>query len=282
MNGIMRERISLIFVFLLVVFTANSQYYYKDILLARQNQENWKAFHDKKVREVSIQSIDANNEQTPDFTCVQKVTTDFRSIATFTKSANVPASTLTAFYDPSGRMIKTVDTSDTYRSTTEYTYNESGGINVMLNNSVQTDNQIITTEKHLWIYEAGSPTKMIKIKGETDSTVVSFVKDEKGNIVEEKPMRGGQSLPSVFYYYDNDGQLTDIVRYNQKAGRLLPDYVFEYNSGHLSSMLFVPNGSTDYQRWIYVYDANGLKTNETCYDKKRQVVVKIRYNYTLF
>jgi len=278
----MRERISLIFVFLLVVFSASSQYYYKDILLARQNQDNWKSYRDKKVREVSIQSIDATNEPTPDFTCVQKVTTDFRSIATFTKSANVPASTLTAYYDPSGKMIKTVDTSDTYKSTTEYMYNENGQISEMLNNSVQTDNQIITTEKHIWVYDAGSPKKMIKIKGETDSTVVSFIKDEKGNIVEEKPMRGGQSQPSVFYYYDGDGKLTDIVRYNQKAARLLPDYVFEYNSGRLSSMLFVPNGSTDYQRWIYVYDANGLKTNETCYDKKRQVVVKIRYSYSFF
>ncbi|HET7000655.1 MAG TPA: hypothetical protein VFI33_05090, partial [Puia sp.] len=255
---------------------------YKDILLSRQNQENWKAFHDKKVREVSIQSIDANNEQTPDFTCVQKVTSDFSSISTFTKSTNVPASTLTAFYDQSGKMVKTVDTSDTYKSTTDYTYNENGQVSLMLNNSVQTDNQIVTTERHVWTYDGTGLKKMIKIKGDTYSTWVSFVKDEKGNIVEEKPVRGGITLPSVYYYYDNDGRLTDIVRYNQKAGRLLPDYVFEYNSGRLSSMLFVPNGSSDYQRWIYVYDANGLKTNETCYDKKRQVVVKIRYSYTFF
>jgi hypothetical protein len=281
MIGMMRERISVLFVLLMLVFSANAQYYYKDILLAGQNQEKWKSFHDQKVREVSIQSIDANNEPTPDFICMQKVSPDFGSISTFTKSTNVPASTLTAFYDPSGKMVKTVDTSDTYKSTTEYGYNEKGEVSTMLNNSVETDNQIVTLEKHIWIYDAAGLKKMIKIKGETDSTTVTFVKDEKGNIVEEKPVRGGLSQPSVYYYYDNDGRLTDIVRYNQKAGRLLPDYVFEYNSGRLSSMLFVPNGSTDYQRWIYVYDANGLKTNETCYDKKRQVVVKIRYTYTL-
>src|SRR3954470_6674204 len=171
MNAAMREKISFVFVFLLVVVSGRSQYYYKDILLARQNQVNWKSFHDKKVREVSIQSIDVNNEPTPDFTCVQKVTSDFRSIATFTQAVKVPASTLTAYYDPSGRMVKTVDTSDTYKSTTEYTYNENGEISLMLNNSIQTDNQIITTEKHIWIYEGGSPKRMIKIKGETDSTV---------------------------------------------------------------------------------------------------------------
>src|ERR1700760_184981 len=175
----MRHRLSLLFILLLIFFTADAQYYYKDILLGRQNQENWKAFHDKKVREVSIQSIDANNEQTPDFTCIQKVASDFSSISTFTKSTNVPASTLTAYYDPSGKMVKTVDTSDTYKSTTEYTYNENGQVTVMLNNSVETDNQIVTTEKHLWIYDGPSLKKMVKIKGETDSTWVSFVKDEK-------------------------------------------------------------------------------------------------------
>src|SRR5579864_9089008 len=128
MNGTMRERISFIFVLLMVAFKADAQYYYKDILLSRQNQENWKSFHDMKVREVNIQSIDANNEQTPDFICLQKVTPDFASISTFTKSVNVPASTLTAYYDQTGRMIKTIDTSDTYKSTTEYTYNEKGEI----------------------------------------------------------------------------------------------------------------------------------------------------------
>jgi hypothetical protein len=135
MNGTMRERIFFIFVLLMVVFKADAQYYYKDVLLSRQNQENWKSFHNTRVREVNIQSIDANNEQTPDFICLQKVTPDFTSVSTFTKSANVPASTLTAFYDQTGRMIKTIDTSDTYRSTTEYTYNKCDA------ESVHTDRQ---------------------------------------------------------------------------------------------------------------------------------------------
>jgi len=277
----MRVRFPVILVFLLAAFSAKSQFYYKDIVLTRQNQDNWKSFRDQKVREVNIQSIDANNEMTPGFTCTQTISADFSTIATFTRSANTPPSTLTAFYDRSGHLIKTVDTSDTYSSTTEYMYNEKGDITVMQNNSVETDNHVSASEKHVWIYDGPVLKQMIKIKGETDTTTVNLIKDEKGNITEEKSVRNGHTLPSVYYYYDGEGRLTDIVRYSQRAGRLLPDYVFEYTGGRLSSMLFVPTGSTDYQKWIYDFNANGLKASETCYDKKKQVVVKINYTYSL-
>ena len=277
----MRVRISAIIAFLLVSTTIKSQYYYKDIVLTRQNQENWKSFRDQKVKEVAISSLDANNEMTPGFVCTQKISSDFSSISTITKSANTPESMLTTYYDRNGRLIKTVDTSDTYKSITEYAYNESGELSSLKNNSVQTDNQVNATEKHIWLYEGGQLKQMLKIKNETDTTYVNLVKDEKGNIIEEKPIRGRQTLPSIFYYYDNNGKLTDIVRYSQKAGRLLPDYVFEYKYDRISSMLFVPTGSNDYQKWIYNYDSNGLKSTETCYDKKRQVIVKINYTYSL-
>jgi YD repeat-containing protein len=277
----MSGRVPVVIFLLLTAHSAKNQYYYKDIALSRQNQENWKSLRDQKAREVDIVSIDANNQPTPGFICKQKISSDFSSISTFTKSADIPESTVTTYYSPNGRLVRTVDTSDTYKSTTEYSYNDAGELSSLLNNSVETDNHIVATEKHLWIYEGATLKQMIKIKGESDTTIVNLEKDEKGNIIEERPVRAGQKLPSIYYYYDNDGQLTDIVRYNQKAGRLLPDYVFEYNAGHISSMLFVPSGSTDYQKWIYSYNPNGLKESETCYDKKRQVVVKINYSYTL-
>ncbi len=275
----MAGRCFLILVFLITSLSSKSQYYYKDIILAQQNQSNWKLMRDHKIREANIVSLDANDEPTPGFICTQKISSDFSSISTYTKSVDIPESTVTSYYDPGGRLVMTVDTSDTFKSTTEYKYNDGGNISSLLNNSVETDNHITATEKHLWIYEGTVVKKMIKIKGETDTTIVNFEKDEKGNIVEEKPERAGQKLPSTYYYYDNEGRVTDIVRYNQKADRLLPDYIFEYNSGHISSMLFVPSGSTDYQKWIYSYNTNGLKESEICYDKKRQVVVKINYTY---
>jgi YD repeat-containing protein len=268
-----------ILVFLSSAISSKSQYYYKDIVLAQQNQSNLKLMRDHKIHEANIVSLDANDEPTPGFICTQKISSDFSSISTFTKSADIPESTVTSYYDAKGRLVKTVDTSDTFKSTTEYSYNEAGNISTLLNNSVETDNHIVASEKHLWIYEGTVIKQMMKIKGETDTTIVNFEKDEKGNIAEEKAERAGQKLPSIYYYYDNEGRLTDIVRYNQKAARLLPDYIFEYNSGQVTSMLLVPPGSTDYQKWIYSYNGNGLKESEICYDKKRQVIVKINYTY---
>jgi hypothetical protein len=268
-----------VFVLLLTVFSAKSQYYYKDIVLTRQNQDNWKSYHDRKVREVDIHSLDANDELTPGFICTLRISPDFSTITTFTKSNEITASTVQTFYDPHGWLIKTIDTSDTYNSTTEYSYNEKGEIISLLNNSVETDNHVSASEKHVWKYEGGRPKQMIKIKGETDTTLVNLVVDEKGNVVEENPVRSGSSLQSIYYYYNSDARLTDIVRYNQKAGRLLPDYVFEYNYDRISSMLFVPAGSSDYQKWIYSYNSLGLKETEICYDKKKQVIVKINYSY---
>ncbi len=276
----MRVRFSMFIAFLLIAGSSKSQYFYKDLVLTKQNQDNWTSFRARKVREVTIQSLDANGEITPGFACTQTISKDFGSISTYTKSSDMPASTLTAFYDANGRLIKTVDTSESFSSTTEYSFNEQGDLLSLLNSSTETDNHMIATEKHLWSYESGKPKEMIKIKNQTDTTIVNLVKDEKGNITEEKSVRAGSALPSVYYYYDNDGRLTDIVRYNQKAARMLPDYVFEYISDRISSMLFVPNGSTDYQNWVYSYNSDGLKTREICFDKKKQVVVKINYEYS--
>ena len=276
----MHIRFSLLVVLGVGFLSAKSQYYYKDIVLVRQNQENWKLYLNQKVREINISSIDANDELTPGFTCKQSISPSSGSLVTYTKSSNIPASALTAFYDGNGRLVKTVDTSDTYNSTTEYVYRLNGEINSLENISVETDNHVSASEKHIWQYENGKPKQMLKIKGESDTTIVHFLLDDKGNIVEEKPVHGKQSLPSVYYYYDNDSRLTDIVRYNQKGGRLLPDYIFEYNYDRISSMLFVPAGSTDYQKWFYSYHSNGLKEKETCFDKKKQVVVKISYSYS--
>ena len=99
----------------------------------------------------------------------------------------------------------------------------------------------------MWSYDAahaGKPASMLKIKNGTDTTLVTFVSDDKGNIVEERSVRLGQALPTIFYYYDTDNRMTDIVRYSTQAKRLLPLNIFEYEEGRLRSMLVVPLSGT--------------------------------------
>jgi hypothetical protein len=187
----------------------------------------------------------------------------------------VQPSILQSFYDVNGRLTKTVDTSDAYNSTTIYNYNAEGEIDTIINTSLETDNKLMTSEKHIWTYKEGKAVLMIKIKNGSDTTVVNFTADEKGNIVEERSVHQKENLPAVYYYYDNDQRLTDIVRYNEKAQRLLPDYIFGYEPEGIASMIFVPAGSDDYERWIYEYDSRGLKSAETCFNKRKEIMAKV-------
>jgi hypothetical protein len=44
-------------------------------------------------------------------------------------------------------------------------------------------------------------------------------------------------------------------------------------------MLVVPEGTDEYQRWLYEYNAAGLKTKETCYNKRKQMLGRVEYAY---
>ena len=205
---------------------------------------------------------------------------DFSEIRTTTiTNTSVPTS-LTAFYDGKGLLKKTIDTSDTYSSTTEYEYDGEGHVISVNNVSLETDNHVQNTELHLWKYEQGNITSMVKIKNGTDTTYVKLVKDEKGNVIEEHPSSHRLDLPVIYYYYDANNHLTDIVRYNEKANRLLPDYIFENDAnGRMLSMLFLPAGKKKKKKWRYQYDERGLLRQEACYNKKGQLMGKVSYEY---
>ncbi len=60
----MSGRFPFIIALMMVSGSARSQYYYKDIILSRQNQENLKSLREQKAKEVNIVSLDANDEPT--------------------------------------------------------------------------------------------------------------------------------------------------------------------------------------------------------------------------
>ena len=121
---------------------------------------------------------------------------------------------------------------------------------------------------------------MLLIKNGTDTTVIEFIKDENSLIAEEHWKKNGTVTEKYFYYYSEQGLLSDIVRFNSKAQRLLPDFLFEYdNTGTLTQFIQIPEGSDNYLIWKYIYSTNGLKQKEVCFNKQKQPVGRIEYKY---
>ena len=275
----MKELIGL-FSFVTFALTALGQYYYKDIIVSKETTEKWKDYKESNVKSINISSFEGNGQPTEGFIGKISIAGDFSQISTYTRSDENQASTLIAKYNAQGLLINTVDTSDRFESITQYIYDDQGHVTSIMNSSLETDNQVKESEEHIWKYDQnGIPQVMLKVKENRDTAYVRFIADGKGNITEEREVHNQDSLPAIYYYYDDQNRLTDVVRYNERAKRLLPDYIFDYgNKSRITSMLVVPEGN-DYQKWIYEYNDRGLKDRETCYGKGKELLGRIEYEY---
>lgn len=272
-------------VFLLLITQAGkAQYYYKDLVVNQETTNRWKLYKDNGVKAVNLLSAEADGKPTEGFLGEQLITADYSRITTHTKSAGTTDSWIFTDYSPQGRILKNTDTSDTYQNVSEYRYDARGRISSITDTSLETDNHFREIEVHQWTYDQAHPDKpvsMLKIKDGSDTTYVQFVIGDKGDVTEEHARRKGVELPVIYYYYDADNRLTDIVRYSVRAKRLLPMDMFEYENGKVSSSLIVPEeGSSFYQKWYYVYDDKGLKAKDFCYNKEKELLGSIEYQYS--
>jgi YD repeat-containing protein len=263
---------------------ANAQFYYKDIISTRQNIAKWQAYKAARVRSVRVSSFEADGQPTGGFQLDETVNSDFSGMTTHSKANGATETWTFATYSPEGLLTGITDTSDTYQSISTYQYDNHGRLTSITNTSTEMDNHVTAVETHLWQYGAtggDQPTGMLKILNNTDTTYIRFVFDDKGNIGEEHATRTGGALPVIYYYYDDSNRLTDVVRYNLKAQRLLPDDIFTYGEdGSMTSLLAVQEGAASYQKWVYTYNDKSLRTKESCYSKERELLGHIEYQYT--
>jgi hypothetical protein len=173
------------------------------------------------------------------------------------------------------------DTSSSLASNTTYTYDEKNNPLFIKNTVTDADDSIYANEVHQWFYnEQGKPVRMLKILN-NDTTEVHLTLDNKGNVIEEFPFVKKISGEKTYYYYDDKNRLTDIVRFNTKARRLLPDYMFEYTEKNQVSQKITTLSMMDlgYLIWRYVYDDKGLKIKEASFNKDKVMTGKIEYSY---
>lgn len=272
-----------LFIFMAIFFPAGlkAQYFYKDIITIRYNLEQFQLAKAARVTRVTLQSFEADGRPTEDFVCNQVYNSGFSQVRTISTAPLSGSSSLTAYYNSSGLIYKSVDSSKESLVVYEYGFDSTGKLATIGSSSSGYGDKTRETEWHFWKYNGkGQPEQMLKVKNGNDTTIVKFTLDEKGNVAEEEGFWRNHSQDKVYYYYDDQNRLTDVVRYNSRARKLLPDYMFEYDAqNRLSQMINVQAGGIDYFTWRYAYNEKGLKQKETCSNKQKQLVGSIEYQY---
>ena len=257
-----------------------AQHYYKDIVGTRETSEMMKAYQAAKVTRVILTTYDQNDTRSDDFYVEQIFSPASRTLKTITRSGIEHESSLLSFLDGNGNVIKTVDSSAIMVSSTSYIYSPAGQLLSVSSSSIDSSKKTSQTEEHIWQYEGNNIKRMVRIKNKVDTIYVDFKLDEAGHITEEQETHKKVKSEPVYYYYDGNGRLTDIVRYNNKAKRLLPEYMFEYSpANQVIQKITVPANSDNYLIWRYQYNGQGLKTKEVIYNKQKQLTGKVEYQY---
>lgn len=261
--------------------SVSAQYYYKDVIGTNETAATMKLYQQHKVSRVVLNSYDEDGTKSEAFYVEQTFSPASNVLKTITRSGVTIESILTTYLNPNGQVAKTVDSSTALVSTSIYTYSNEGLLTNVQQSSVDSSNAFSQFEEHLWLYENSKPSRLLRIKNKKDTIIVQFKLDEAGNVSEEQSIRNGVPSEPVYYYYDDQNRLTDIVRYNDKIRKLLPEYMFEYSaSNQVIQKITVPSNSSDYLIWRFQYDNRGLKIKEAVYNKQKQLNGKIEYIYS--
>lgn len=264
-----------------LVYSINgfTQYYYNDYLATIESINLHRLYKKNNIKQVNVMSKEADGSLVDGFSITQKVSKNAASIA-IESAIKGGSSGISTSYFENGLLIKNESESNGVATITHYTYNPNGVLLTIESATTDTFMNSYTTEMHVWMWNNNVPAKMLKIKNNKDTTIIEFVIDEKGMVAEEVWKKNNKIIETYYYYYNDAGLLTDIVRYNNRVKKMLPDYVFEYNSNkQLIQMIQVQAAATNYKRWVYKYNESGLKTAEACYDKQKQLLGLVEYQY---
>ena len=270
------------FFLFLISFTTKAQFYYSDILGTEELNQRMKNYTANKVLSVNAVPFNAEGTKTNDFIELQEIKENGKllKVSSFNDNAK---STVYYRFDDNGKLINQVDSTNGAKSIFDFKYDNSGRLTSVLNRVSDADNTVTITESHQWFYNAnGKPEKMLKIINSRDSTTYLFSPDERNNVADEVEIRRKTRYDSVLFYYDAQNRLSDIVRFNKKARKLLPDFMFEYDNDNrvIQKIATVSDTRIAYIIWRYQFNEKGLKTKEVLFNRYKQQTGRIEYRYT--
>ncbi|HMO32551.1 MAG TPA: RHS repeat protein [Lacibacter sp.] len=256
------------------------QYYYKDLVGVEQSNRQLKSYKTARIKKVILQSLEPDGSPTPGFVCFQECNPSFTSLKTYTTGTSTPPSVLSSSFNYKGQLVRTADSTGSSLHVTTYAYNAEGLPEVAEALITGASLPAPLRERHVWQFKNGVPVQMWNVKNNRDTLVVKFEVSPAGQVEEESWWKNGVLQERYYYYYDAQGRLTDLVRYNQRARRLLPDFMFEYDAeGRLTKLVSVDGRTGDYVTWTYTYNEKGLRSRDQCHNKQKQLVGTIVYTY---
>lgn len=264
-----------------ISFQATAQYYYNDIIGTAEINRQMKNFRANKVKMVTAVGVDQYGAKNTNFNEMQEVKENGTVLKTSTRN-NTQVSTYYNRFDAQGRLISITDSSAGLINVITYQYDTESRIKLIQNTTSDPVNDFNQTEAHHWTYDvAGIPSKMWRTINNTDSLEIRFFPDENGLPGDEKTFRKEIETGAVYYYYDESKRLTDIVRYNSKLKKLMPDMMFEYDEQNrvIQKITTTPSLNVTYLIWRYIFDGKGLKTKEALFNNDKQLTGKIEYSY---
>jgi hypothetical protein len=266
------------------VIVSDAQYYYEDIIGTSEIATRMKAYRDAKVQSMTATGYDTRGAKNADFNEWQEVQNDGRLLKVTNRNGRDVTRQYYSF-DDAGQLATLRDSSRQIETITSYSYGQNGRleqIKVTVKDSLQEFNR---NEIRNWQYnQVGKPHRMLRVVNNVDSSIYNLTLDEDGNVGEERLYRITNSADPVYYYYDDMNRLSDIVRFNKRAQKLLPDVMFEYDEQNrvIQRITVVSTIPADYLTWRYLFNDKGLKSKEALFNKTSELQGRIEYSYTFF
>lgn len=268
--------------------TTHGQYYYGDLVSLEETekkQENYKKHH---VRKITESAILPTGEKKADFLQWSEISRGGEIGTKYKTNYQQPVKT-TYRFQSSGRLILQQEEQPDMRNEIRYEYDTNEQVVRIESVFIDSLMDFKDHEIHLWQYDQkGRPTRMWRLveqfEGGYDSTEIRFYLDSAGRVTEEKSFKKGKETGFFYYFYNEASRITDIVRYNERWKRLLPDQLFEYDEAGriIQKMMLTGSREVAYLIWRYGYDRNGLLTEEALFNNKKEHTGSIRFSYEYY
>jgi YD repeat-containing protein len=281
-------KILLLSVALFCSFALQAQYYYNDIIGTQETNRQMQTYLANKVKMVTATGYTPQGSKATDFAEAQQILENGKTLK-ISKNSNLIHSSFYQRFDAQNRLISIMDTSLGIQNITTYEYDAEGKIIVAQNKVTDETTNINMVEMHKWSYNKnGKVEKMWRTINGGDSLEIRFTPDENGNPGEEHSYRKGYETDMLYYYFDERNRITDIVRYNKKVKKLIPDEILSYDDNDRVIQRITSSPADNLRKttwvgyiiWRYIYNGQGLKTKEALFDNEQQLTGKIEYSYT--